>query len=371
MSDSTIIQSTEKNQTPKMRIVVPSRKRKRKLQVASTSASSAAKGSLPRILTAPTGRILSSSDRLEKNDLVQPDQEPECLHASYWNESHDGDEEAFALPCDTLLAIRSLVGNDCCVHCPLLDHDHDTAVPFVLKHMIPYTLHSSASKNATLMNRKLSAAAYTDTAMELAELGRNNQIRQLHLQLSGHDESNICIMETHHYIQAIWNATTSYSKTEAMMEVVNDIVTKFVASLSEWTGTYITTEELELIFHSRRKPSKHDTDVGNEKPVEILVSMGLLLPRQRLAQTGSSSSFLFSLPGLGKASTWIEEGRTVVCRRIQRANYKEFKRSTMEVGRLCNGALSCAFCIRDLLALGRLRLTQTPSGEFIRLPLTK
>eukprot|EP00978_Attheya_sp_CCMP212_P009453 scaffold22356_cov53-Attheya_sp.AAC.5 len=366
------MQSKEKKQTPKMRIVVPSRKRKRKLQVVSTAASSAAKGSLPRILTAPPRQILSSSDRLEKKVPVQSDQEPENLDASYWNESHDGDEEAFSLPCDTLLAIRSLVANDCCVHCPLLDHyDHDSPVLFVLKHMIPYTLHSSASKNATLMNRKLSAAAYTDTAMELAELSRNNQIRQLHLQLSGHDESNICIMETHHYIQAIWNATTSYSKTEAMMEVVNDIVTKFVASLSEWTGTYITTEELEEIFHSRRKPSTHDTDVGNEKPVELLVSMGLLMPRQRLAQTGSSSSFLFSLPGLGKASTWIEEGRTVVCRRIQRANYKEFKRSTMEVGRLCNGALSCAFCIRDLLALGRLRLTQTPSGEFIRLPLTK
>ena len=119
--------------------------------------------------------------------------------------------------------------------------------------------------------------------------------------------------------------------------------------------------------------------------IDHLVSAGVLLPRMGnggiSSGGGGQASYWFTLPGMGKATALISEGRNRVLSRLRLARYREVRRSSIESGLVvvdkkaggglddCRGiaGMTAAFHVRDLLSRGAVRTKYTPSGQFIKL----
>ncbi|CAM9582107.1 unnamed protein product, partial [Hapterophycus canaliculatus] len=97
-----------------------------------------------------------------------------------------------------------------------------------------------------------------------------------------------------------------------------------------------------------------------------LVRAGFLLPRR---DVGREEAYWFSMPQLGKVVLAISRGRKDVVGALKRTRYKEMRRAELEAKNPAKSTgLPLSFHVRDLLGLGMIRETDTPSGKFLRLP---
>ena len=324
----------------------------------------------------------------------------------------DGD---FDLPCDTLLALRSLVSKGAAAVCPLRTNTTTAGLPFVLKPMLHHALLSSVSlqpnpergnggTNVEETNKILSAGAATGVTVELDDLRRQNIVRLLQLQGTGSVEdsgNDIAIMETHFFERGVRDAFVLLEEVDDdhitkqafpsagddLRQYSNDICQWFLDNLSSWNQAFVNYDAIHLSLASLTAPCRYASRV-----IDYLVGIGLLLPRRASSASTrlSDRSYWFTLPGLGKASKSIAESRCRVLNKIRRSNYGEIKRSVLEAGMMPSSrkfepgkslvahnldqqgsnsvelAMPAAFCIRDLLSRGQITIHETPAGQFVR-----
>lgn len=336
------------------------------------------------------------------------------------------------VPCDTLLALQSLISKDAAAICPLTSEDmcmhfDKRGVPFVLKPMLHHALLSSVSSKSNSddagdnagcikeTNKILSASSATGVTMELDDLRRRNIVRLLKMQGSGDlvDSGNdVAIMETSWFELGVRDAfvasakvidggntkeafsaaaSTSGANRQRQQEQLNDLrrcypdLSQWVLSnLPNWNQAFVNYEAIESSLAALPLAFRDATRV-----IDHLVGIGLLLPRRASSASfrPSDRSYWFTLPGLGRASQSITDGRLRVLNKIRHSNYGEMKRSVLEVGMVPSsrrgGAgqslvgrqgsstmhveMSAAFHIRDLLSRGQIAINETPAGQFVRL----
>ena len=331
---------------------------------------------------------------------------------------HTLDGIDFDVPCDTLLALRSLVSKGAAAVCPL--RSNAAVLPFVLKPMLHHALLSSVSSqsnqgkgndttNIEEKNKILSAGAATGVTVELDGLRLDNVVRLLQLQGTGGVEdsgNDIGITETSLFKQGIKDAfslledaddgrgtkQTFSSARNDLRLYSNDLCTWFISNLSSWNQAFVNYDAIAASLASLPTPCRNASHV-----IDYLVGIGLLLPRRASSASTrpSDRSYWFTLPGLGQASKAIADGRQMVLNKIRRSNYGEIKRSVLEAGMMppsrrfepgkslvayptgshkldqqgsstIDVAMPAAFCIRDLLSRGQITIHETPAGQFVR-----
>ena len=338
---------------------------------------------------------------------------------SIYDTLHSLDDGDFDVPCDTLLALRSLVSKGAATVCPLRSNAV-AGLPFVLKPMLHHALLSSVSSqsnpgktndatNIDETNKILSAGAATGVTVELDDLRRDNVVRLLQLQGTGGVEdsgNDIAITETIFFEQGVRDAFVLLEEagdsrdTKQTFPLVgtdlrqysDDLCQWFISNLSSWNQAFVSFDAIAASLASLPVPCRSGSPV-----IDYLVGLGLLLPRRASSASTRQSdrSYWFTLPGLGQASKSIADGRRRVLNKIRRSYYGEIKRSVLEAGMMpslrrfepgkslvayptdslkldqqgsntIDVAMPAAFCIRDLLSRGQITIHETPAGQFVR-----
>lgn len=387
--------------------------RKRKYSPSNGNASTKTKESVPALFrSVPTPAAAEAAADIEDKQSIY-DTLPSL------------DDATFDVPCDTLLALRSLVSKVAAAVCPLRTNATTAGLPFVLKPMLHHSLLSSVSSqsnpgkgngsdnhvatNIEETNKILSAGAATGVTVELDDLRRKNVVRLLQLQGTGGVEdsgNDVAIMETCFFELGIRDAlvvleeandgvstkqTFSSAGTD-LRRYSNDLCQWFISNLSSWNQAFVNYDAIAFSLVSLPAPCRDASRV-----IDYLVGIGLLLPRRASSASTrpSDRSYWFTLPGLGKASKSIADGRQRVLNKIQRSNYGEMKRSVLEAGMMPSSrrfepgkslvayptdshkldqqgsstievSMPAAFCIRDLLSRGQIAIHETPAGQFVR-----
>ena len=300
------------------------------------------------------------------------------------------------MPCDTLLALRSLVSKGVAALCPL--NAAGGSLPFVLKPMLHHALLSSVSATSNgggtnnnnndakieESNKILSAGAATGVTVELDELRRNNAVRLLQLHGTGDAERDVAVMDTQTFEWGVKDAfaATAASGSTNLQQHSTELCKWFVSNFAVWNQPFVHHEAIRSsLLECKDLPAQcRDASLV----VDHLVGIGLLLPRNNASSSSSDRTYWFTLPGLGPAARAIADGRRRILSKVQRSNYGEIKRSVLEVGAVPSsrrvgagqslvrqgGAdvveMPAAFCIRDLLSRGQITIRETPAGQFVR-----
>ena len=314
---------------------------------------------------------------------------------SIYDTLHSLDDGDFDVPCDTLLALRSLVSKGAAAVCPLRSNAV-AGLPFVLKPMLHHALLSSVPSQSnpgkTNDATNIDAGAATGVTVELDDLRRDNVVRLLQLQGTGGVEdsgNDIAITETIFFEQGVRDAFVLLEEagdsrdTKQTFPLVgtdlrqfsNDLCQLFISNLSSRNQAFVSFDAIAASLASLPVPCRSGSRV-----IDYLVALGLLLPRRASSASTRQSdrSYWFTLPGLGQASKSIADGRRRVLNKIRRSNYGEIKRSVLEAGMMpslrrfepgkslvayptdslkldqqgsntIDAAMPAAFCIRDLL----------------------
>lgn len=296
------------------------------------------------------------------------------------------------MPCDTLLALRSLVSKGVAALCPL--NAAGGSLPFVLKPMLHHALLSSVSATSNgggtnnnnndakieESNKILSAGAATGVTVELDELRRTNAVRLLQLHGTGDAERDVAITQT--FECGVRDAFSVAAGSTNLHQYSIELCKWFVSNLAVWNQPFVHHEAIRSsLLECKDLPAQcRDASLV----VDHLVGIGLLLPRNNASSSSSDRTYWFTLPGLGPAARAIADGRRRILSKVQRSNYGEIKRSVLEVGAVPSsrrvgagqslvrqgGAdvveMPAAFCIRDLLSRGQITIRETPAGQFVR-----
>ena len=384
--------------------------RKRKYAPSHGNASTKTKESVPALFrrSVPTAAAAAAAAATDAEDKQR-----------IYDTLHSLDDGDYDMPCDTLLALRSLVSKGAAAVCPLRTNS-DAGLPFVLKPMLHHALLSSVSSQSNPgegsdatdieeTNKILSAGAATGVTVELDGLRRDNVVRLLQLQGTGGVEdsgNDIAITETSLFEQGVRDAfvlleeagdgrdtkQTFPSAGNDLRRYSNDLCTWFISNLSSWNQAFVNYDAIAALLVSLPAPCRNASRV-----IDYLVGIGLLLPRRASSASTrpSDRSYWFTLPGLGVASKSIANGRQRVLNKIRRSYYGEMKRSVLEAGMMppsrrfepgkslvaypadshkldqkgsstIDVAMPAAFCIRDLLSRGQIIIHETPAGQFVR-----
>jgi hypothetical protein len=224
------------------------------------------------------------------------------------------------IPCDTLLAMRSLERTRQCLDIPLFVG----TVPCVLESQLHHRLQSQHGED-------------TEVTRELQHLIQANQIRRLSspnglLQLEAW-------MESRHYTRAVWDAHRHYEKADAT------VTSAFLSFLNNQS--------------TKRRISKSDfEDAG---VVDTLVQMQVLLPMD--------NAYMLWLPRWGLVLKALSRGQQKVMAQLKRSHYKELSKTQVE--RFHHSGLSGSFVLHTLVAHGLVELQERPSGTFVHLAKLK
>jgi len=289
------------------------------------------------------------------------------------------------LPCDTLLALRSMVSKNSAAVCPLVNNNSSNnnqlsgyhnataapnGLPFVLKPMLHHALLSTVSSSTSggsdytasignttsstnddnviqETNRTLSAGAATGVNVELEELRQSNVVRLIQLHGTGDAESDLAVMETAAYEHGVRDAFAASSKDRkgcvGLHPYSIDLCTWFISFLPRWTGKFVRHEAIRLALLDDDDTSTAASGLRLPAPcrdlsklIHHLIGIGLLLPRNAGSTSvrQSDTSYWFTLPCMGVAAKSIADGRKRVLVKLKRSNYGEVRRAALEVGTL-------------------------------------
>ena len=369
-------------------IVIKAKKKKRKIQQTKSSVSSLlvnqeaqSSSGVPSILTSVP------SHREEDNN--QCDKPPKSKHDEFDDDTDEFD--AGDVPSDALMCLQTYTRppsggmSETCAYCPIFTHDQDGAssthaVPFLPKHILLHILNVTSKNNAT-------SSRTTHLEQEIKQLASSSKIRLLQLHgtagrgSDGNDEEDIAVLETPSYVAAAEMALQSHFSSQSttvqhkykMSTILSWLTT---ALLPHFAGKiWFSSGALDNFYDSPQNDNYSQRQL--EDMIQQLVHTGILMPRRGAASGGGG--YWFSLPGLGKTSKSIVDGRMNLMKRVQSSQYKEKKRSVLEqeIGRIkqkggkrAGGGteLSGKFVVLDLLAKGLVHIHTTSTGEqFVRL----
>ena len=314
------------------------------------------------------------------------------------------------------------------------------AAPFLPRHVLLHLLDPSTSNNSS-SSSCANVSTRTHVEQEIKQLASSNKIRLLQLHGTaasssagwkgdGNDDEDVALMETAAYETAAEMALQSYfqgGQSETLMYTyrVEMVHTWFACMLLPYfagriwfsSGSLETFYEYAIaISHQTQKNDNMITTATNGSTatatatatatlssprvkqytmtqmkgmIQQLEHAGLLLPRRGVGATaaGGGDGYWFSLPGIGKASKSIVDGRTNLLRRLKSSYYKEKKRSVLEqeIGRVkrqdhptssssSSGTTTSSgtkrkleqsgkFVVLDLLAKGWVSVHKTSTGD--------
>eukprot|EP00591_Stephanopyxis_turris_P007683 CAMPEP_0195516874 /NCGR_PEP_ID=MMETSP0794_2-20130614/8879_1 /TAXON_ID=515487 /ORGANISM="Stephanopyxis turris, Strain CCMP 815" /LENGTH=457 /DNA_ID=CAMNT_0040645581 /DNA_START=80 /DNA_END=1454 /DNA_ORIENTATION=+ len=358
-------------------------------------------------------RNVDANSHQTKNEQQQEDDETEI---STTIEEMMNDD----LPCDTLLAFRSLVQRNACGLIFSPSTYNNVNVPFVTRPMIHSIMAGSDEQDV---------GASTGVSMELDELQQSNKIRLLKLMNTGCREGgvedDVAVVETELYENEARGVILSFLDTSGDHSTDTELLLDgFLNTLGRITRMSVREDELmdllnnakhsvnrnnmeankedgfkresslehEAFYGLRGKGSKQRSSTEKEEEEEEessrvvhfdartaiskFVKMGLLLPRkqshQHLCSAASSSSansaYWFSLPGMGEAAKHVTNGRNEMLTKLKCARYKEISRNALEQKLLRTSKLSPEFHVRDLISIGKVDVKETAAGMFVKLP---
>jgi hypothetical protein len=237
----------------------------------------------------------------------------------------DGD-----IPCDSLLALRSLVQANRCLYIPL----HVGMIPCILESQVYGILKSEDGSDSV-------------ATIELRELMSTHKLRQL-ISHNGLDGIEV-LVESHHYVRAVWDAHR-HSQVSCPK-----VTTWFLSALRSSTGRTVARDQLEQAWND------YDNDsLSFAEALDKLVQMQVLLP------TKHEQSYLFWLPHWGTVLQDVEKAKSRVIMQIKRSHYKEIPQLQLEHQNF--PGMSSKFILDWMLSQGFVSLHSKPSGVFIRLP---
>jgi hypothetical protein len=240
---------------------------------------------------------------------------------------YDHVEEDEEIPCDTLLAIRSIEQTRQCLDIPL----YVGTVPCVLESQLQDKLQSHDEGDSIVTS-------------ELQQLTQSNKIRRLTAASDrGHDVVE-AVMETRYYKRAVWDAHRHFHGSDAL------ITAGFVSCLDRLTKRRISANDLRQYW------PKHKTWKDNH--LDTLVQMQVLLPVK-------NDAYIIWLPHWGLVLKQLSKARQKVFTQVKRSLYKEMSQSQVE--RIHHTGLSGQFVLHTLVAQGLVELQERPSGTFVRL----
>ena len=227
------------------------------------------------------------------------------------------------IPCDTLLALRSLEQKRQCLDVPLFVG----TVPCVLESQLEHLLQSQNGEDSVV-------------TVELQQLSQFNQVRRF--MSPDHGETPVAaVMETRHYKRAVWDAHRHYNGAPAQ------VTAGFLSCLHHVTKRRIPESDLR----------QHWPGTWNDAIMDTLVKMQVLLPLK--------SSYILWLPHWGLVLKQLSKAQMKVIQQLKRSLYKELSKSQVE--RLHHTGLSGQFVLHTLVAQGFVELQERPSGTFVRL----
>jgi hypothetical protein len=229
------------------------------------------------------------------------------------------------IPCDTLLAMRSLERTSQCLFIPLFVG----TVPCVLESQLYHTLQSQNGEDSVVTS-------------ELQQLTQTRQVRRL----SSPSNLNVeALIERRHYTRAVWDAHRHYDKADVT------VTSAFLQCLDHVTKRRISQSDLK----------EHCPNAWKDDMVDTLVQMQVLLPMD--------NTYMLWLPHWGLVLKELSKGQAKVIQQLKRSMYKELSKT--QVTRLHHAGLSGSFVLHTLVAQGLVELLERPSGTFVRLTKSK
>lgn len=266
-----------------------------------------------------------------------PPEAPSYTDEDFFEPSFD-DPDADEIPCDSLLALRSLVQAKRCLYIPL----HVGMIPCVLESQVYSTLKSEDGSDSV-------------ATTELHDLISSKKLRQLlsHNALDGIE----VLLESHHYYQAVWDAHR-HSQVSCPK-----VTAWFLSTVKSLTGRSLSRDELERAWNINADTINMNSNISNSsfsEALDKLVQMQVLLP------TKSDQSYLLWLPHWGTVLQEMAKAKQRVIGHIKRSHYKEISQTHFE--RQNFPGMSNKFVIEWMLEQGFVCLHSKPCGTFIRLP---
>ena len=411
-------------------IVIGGKKKPKKRKLAAAGASTSS-SSVPSILKSVPSQIANhEATSSPPNVAAAADNDDEFSELLMSN----NDE----IPSDTLLCLQSYTQStmgmtaESCAYCPIFANNKSEGgqINKVCTHLAPFlpkcvllhildtdsSLSSSSSRMQieqeiktlasenkirllqlhgtaiTTTDAKPSSSAVFKTSKATTTKFSNNGVTGL--RGDGNDDDDIAVMETLAFEIAVKMALQSHASILGQEERPTfDTATIhywFMKQLlPQFAGkTWISSSNLNSFIQANKVKDYWSVD-RMSKLVHELTLAGLFLPRRGLGGS-RMEGYWFSLPGLGKVSKSIADGRVSILRKLKSCKYQEKKRAILERehGLFRDGSedssktsslgtmkktrsmqQSGKFVVLDLLAKGLVVLKTTSAGEhFIALP---
>lgn len=283
----------------------------------------------------------------DRNHRKKQARDPCSASSAKSNEQEEDDEDLYGydlniddLPCDTLMAVRSLVQRGFCIT------TEGNRSHIVLRHMIHEVLDAGRNTASTTIER------------ELKQLRVSNHLR--FIQFISHRE-DVAIVETDEYTKEVRQAIMSDGRLiESERE---QLVRMFLVILKSNCRTSIRYEDLLTSICEWKEIGRNSIVHNANAAIDCFVSLGIMKERRETNPT--SRSYWFSIPNIGSAVASLVAGRKEIITRVKRKMHKEISRKVLESSKLRSSVLPVSFHVKDLLSKGQLKVKSTPSGEFI------
>jgi len=339
-----------------------------KLRHSAVALSAKANGSKTKNLGKISCKIFSTSET-----TVELKNQPEKTYCSIDENLADDCDLLNAMPCDALLAMRSLVQRN--QHAVVGSHN----VPFVLRKMIHAVM---------VGNDKLDVGASTTIGQELDDLLQRGVIRMLRLFTStdkGGNPQDVAVFEESIFRAEVertfFHCDVEKEEEDKLDEKKNGrsilidwpaLTRRFLFALEAIRKMYV--KEIDLINTMSSFPSDMNSNIykamHSKKDIDALVLAGLLIPMRpthSFSLSAEDNIYYFTLPGMGEACQSIINGRKDMILKVKRSLQKEMKQTALARKPLRNSSFSPLFHLKDLISTGHLVLTQTPSGVSVKL----
>ena len=267
--------------------------------------------------------------------LTQRDERVEVGNDSGIEEFDHDDYSESDIPCDTLLAIQSIIQAQQCLFIPL--QEGSKIVPSVLVSQLYQKLKNPIEGDSIVTK-------------EILTLIRTNKLRRL-MSL---DSSVVTLMHTKDYISAVWDSHQACCRAdENSSTFILEITTWFLALLPKWTAQTMSRKDMSSQWRT--------TKYNFQQVLDILVTKMQLLISNR-----NQDTFLFWLPNWGLVLQGLNKAKSYISLYIQRSMHKEVSEQSIR-NLSIPGGMSAYFVTQTLIATGKVTVHQKPTGSFFRL----
>jgi Serine-threonine protein kinase 19 len=256
-------------------------------------------------------------------------------HDNNDNNDDSDNNDSNDIPCDTLLAMQSIIQAQQCLFIPL--QVGSEIVPSVLVSQLYQKLQNPIEGDSIVTK-------------EVLALIRTNKLRRL-VSL---DTSVVTLMHTKDYVRAVWDSHQACSTADKTCSTfILEITTWFLAILPKWTAETMSRKDMSSHWMSKK--------YNFQKVLDILVTKMQLLISNR-----NQDTFLLWLPNWGLVLQGLQQAQSNIILRIKRSMHKEVSEQSIRNSSL-PGGMSAYFVTQTLIANGKITVHKKPTGSFFRL----